>query len=78
MGKDLCQVQDTPPTNKKDEFVHFGQTVEIPKPLEDLPVGTPAAVSVQSRAFICSSLSQAGLTAFSSYPTRRLCCLYGV
>lgn len=38
MGKDLCESQDTPPTNKKDEFVHFGQTVEIPKALEDLPV----------------------------------------
>jgi hypothetical protein len=74
MGKDLCQVQDTPPTNKKDEFVHFGQTVEIPKPLEDLPVGTPAAVSTtRSRALFFRS-HQAGLTAFFSFLTRPADC----
>eukprot|EP00730_Choanoeca_flexa_P015089 TRINITY_DN6840_c0_g1_i1.p1 TRINITY_DN6840_c0_g1~~TRINITY_DN6840_c0_g1_i1.p1 ORF type:complete len:306 (+),score=72.67 TRINITY_DN6840_c0_g1_i1:56-973(+) len=36
-GKDLCEPQDTPTTNRKDDAIHFTQPVEIQMPLEDLP-----------------------------------------
>ena len=36
-GRDLTQPQDTPITNQKDDFIHFGQNVELQKPIEGLP-----------------------------------------
>ena len=38
-GRDLTQPQDTPITNQKDDFIHFGQNVELQKPIEGLPSG---------------------------------------
>eukprot|EP00055_Hartaetosiga_balthica_P012195 m.58515 g.58515 ORF g.58515 m.58515 type:complete len:302 (+) comp7867_c0_seq1:154-1059(+) len=36
-GKDLSAPQNTPPTNKKDNFVHFNTNVYIQVPLESFP-----------------------------------------
>ncbi|EGD79766.1 hypothetical protein PTSG_10751 [Salpingoeca rosetta] len=36
-GKDLAESQDTPPTNRRDDFIHFYTTVEMPMAYEDMP-----------------------------------------
>lgn len=38
-GNDLCEPQDTPVTNRKDDYIHFDNDVYVQRSLEKLPPG---------------------------------------